>query len=176
MIKLHTKRDAMLKSVCPRIIKKLDQAIEDSGYCNSLWGGWNEFQVKMRGKHIFLTLIPKHVHTKRWDLTGIPSAHAISTINFREEEPETYLAHWYQKDTYLKEHTHMFEVVSNFQEETTQDKLLPSPIYNIFKGRSKKMRRKEGQENPNNPTRTTRKDRIMHCSKCRQLGHVGASV
>lgn len=65
----------------------------------------------------------------------------------------------------------MLEVISSFWGETSFQKMLPPPICNKVKGRPKKMRRKEGWENPKNPTRITRKGRKMHCSKCRQTGH-----
>jgi hypothetical protein len=33
---------------------------------------------------------------RKWDLSGIPCAHAVACIYYNEANPDDYVAHWYR--------------------------------------------------------------------------------
>lgn len=115
------------------------------------------------------------VHVE-WDLTGIPCCHVVSAIQSIYQNPIDYVAHWYNRDTYLKTYSHTLEVLNgeDFWEFTDSDIMGPPPIPKKLRGRPPRLRRREGWEDKGNHgplKRVSRVGRKMHCSICRKSDH-----
>ncbi|XP_020876132.1 uncharacterized protein LOC110227137 [Arabidopsis lyrata subsp. lyrata] len=111
---------------------------------------------------------------RRWDLTGIPCKHAVYVLDDNQDDPEKYVADYYQS-SYLK-NTYVDNIKPvNGEQLWTKTWKPPIGIPNIRKprGRPKKRdRKKEPFESLQNAGKSTRHGRIPHCSRCGQAGHI----
>ncbi|KAF2299779.1 hypothetical protein GH714_003321 [Hevea brasiliensis] len=59
-------------------------------------------------------LFPNAEH-RRWDLNGIPCAHACSVIFANDEHPEDYIPECYKVDTYAKVYAHYINPINGYE-------------------------------------------------------------
>lgn len=175
MGRIHSKRDEMLKkegNLCPRILKKLNKAVELTRYCDHEWDGEHGFEVSDKNGKYKVDLLNKTCSCGVWQLSGIPCHHGATGILFMERPLEEFVSPWYYKDTYLKSYHHLLKPMSgkNDWPETNYQKLLP-PIAKRVAGRPKKNRRKDASEEPKNKKKVSRKGTQIQCSKCKEYGH-----
>ncbi|KAL2924823.1 Antiviral helicase SKI2 [Bienertia sinuspersici] len=108
MQRLAVKKKEMQRSVsiiCPRIEEKLEKAKKDAAECNVVPSSATVFQVSHKMDILSVDLEARSCTCRRWDLTGIPCCHAVSSIFFCHRNAEDYVAHWYTKDTYARSYT-----------------------------------------------------------------------
>ena len=86
----------------PKVAKILEKNKVESATFFSTWCGLTNYQVHNAHGSIFsVDLGRKTCSCRKWDLTGIPCAHAISCIWLKREQPESYVSKWYSKEVYL---------------------------------------------------------------------------
>ncbi|XP_012852893.1 PREDICTED: uncharacterized protein LOC105972477 [Erythranthe guttata] len=86
MKRLHVRRDKMLKhngDICPVIQKRLDFLKEKSMEFIAHWNGHNQFELEgCYGDRLKVNIDEKTCSCRRWQLSGIPCAHAISAMYY----------------------------------------------------------------------------------------------
>ena len=111
---------------------------------------------------------------RKWDLMGIPCAHAISCIWLKREQPESYVSKWYSKEVYLHTYNNLIYSIRDKEDWPSSGKPpLGKPKYGrAMPGRPKRLRRLEPHEVvTHNGTKLSRKYNILLCSKCGAIGH-----
>ncbi|XP_071932917.1 uncharacterized protein [Coffea arabica] len=103
---MENKREWMQKytgKVCPKILKKLEKVKTASSACIATPSGdWN-YEVRcMYGDRYTVNLASRTCSCRRWELNGIPCAHAISAIALTKESPENFVHECYSKEAYMK--------------------------------------------------------------------------
>ena len=97
-------------------LKVLTENTTKSMHYNLEWNGEYSFEVKDSWGNTFIVNLGTQTCTCRsWMLRGIPCCHAIAALHFRKLEPINYVAHWYNKDTYLKVYSHYIQPVTNME-------------------------------------------------------------
>ncbi|CAH9142846.1 unnamed protein product [Cuscuta epithymum] len=130
----------------PLILKKLNKNIVASSGWHVDFNGDDGYEIK-KGRHQFkVKLQGRSCSCRRWDVSGIPCAHAVCAILDHGQNPEDYL------------------------ERSTNDEDIRAPLPKKMSGRPKKKRIREETEVPSG-TQLSRKGRIMCCSVCKQEGH-----
>ncbi|KAK8988249.1 hypothetical protein V6N11_023724 [Hibiscus sabdariffa] len=115
------------------------------------------------------------ISCRKWDLSGIPCAHAISAIWFNKEHPEAYVDACYTVDTQKKIYE---ETINPIRGKTSwpSSTFIPKPPIQQPKqpGRPKTKRKKEPDELTPQREKCAKLRKIgvsMTCSKCGQQGH-----
>ncbi|XP_062164888.1 uncharacterized protein LOC133871456 [Alnus glutinosa] len=95
---------AMEGNVGPKIKEKLEKE-DEAGHCTPIFAGDGLFEVECRGRRYAVNLPAKTCGCRKWDVSGIPCAHAISSIWHGGGNPEDYLSPYFGKEMYLKAYT-----------------------------------------------------------------------
>ena len=109
---------------------------------------------------------------RRWDVSGIPCAHALAAIAYEGKDPIDFLDACYSKEVYLKAYEQLLHPVKGpmFWPEGDMEPVLP-PKVNKPKGRRQTQRIREALEGRKATGKMSRIGRKMHCSICKQAGH-----
>ncbi|OIT34677.1 hypothetical protein A4A49_60490 [Nicotiana attenuata] len=109
---------------------------------------------------------------RSWQLKGIPCAHAITAMHYKNYEVEPYVDHWYRKDTYLKAYSRFIQPLTsmNLWPKSTLPAIEP-PVITAMPGKPKEKRRKAADEPKKKFGKGTRIGRQMRRSLCKTLGH-----
>lgn len=158
----------------PYAIKVIEAAKEEgTRHCEVWWGGGNRYEVLRRGETDVVNIETKSCTCRKWELTGIPCAHAMACITKNRLQYDEYVDPFYSKETYLRTYNDIIQPMpgSNQYEVSGMVQPLP-PKYIVQPGRPKKhaRRREEGEEVPSK----VKKIRIVgqtKCSNCGQPGH-----
>ncbi|OIS98379.1 hypothetical protein A4A49_60949, partial [Nicotiana attenuata] len=158
----------------PMAMKVLEENTERSMKCNIFWNGEYGFEVKQASgasevKH--LVDINRQTCTCRaWMLKGIPCAHAVAALHFKNLEPMNYISHWYSNATYMKTYSYFLQPVlgMNMWQESQNPTVIP-PHVKKMPERPKKVRRKELGENKTG--KLSKSGVEMTCSNCHNKGH-----
>nr|XP_027086445.1 uncharacterized protein LOC113708174 [Coffea arabica] len=183
MVRMENKREWMQKytgKVCPKILKKLEKVKTASSACIATPSGdWN-YEVRcMYGDRYTVNLASRTCSCRRWELNGIPCAHAISAIALTKESPENFVHECYSKEAYMKAYGPIIYPLNgeHLWKDLKQGPVLPPETIKL-PGRPKKVRRKEPDEPPATTTsqgQTKRLSRVglmdYKCRKCKQKGH-----
>jgi hypothetical protein len=95
-------KDYMLRyqgEICPMIRKILEKAKRDAIAWTPIWHGdsqYSQFSITDETDTYAVNLIDRTCACRKWDLSGIPCAHAISAIFYNQANPDDYVAHWYR--------------------------------------------------------------------------------
>ncbi|KAL0390833.1 UNVERIFIED_CONTAM: hypothetical protein Scaly_0440400 [Sesamum calycinum] len=139
-------------------------------------------ELKKKAWSILLTGMAR-ISLRKWQLTGIPCAHAISGMYFMGYKPEDYVHEYYHKSNFLRVYNHLMMPLLGPEEWPHSDRptLLP-PISERMPGRPKKQdRRKTLDEMKNKKDEVTncgekrgklgRQGLVMTCKTCHVAGH-----
>ncbi|CAL2236760.1 unnamed protein product [Prunus armeniaca] len=101
------------------------------------------------GPRIHTFLEKNKVEKQRWNLTEIPSGHAIACICRRHEDPVKYIHSRYKKASWKRASGPFIHPIANEElwEHTNFPPILP-PVYHKQPGRPKKVRAREKDEKP----------------------------
>ena len=77
--------------LCPKIRKRLNKEKMASNRWLACWAGHTKFEVKNMLESFTMDLAESKCSYRKWDITSIPCAHAISCIFFNKEEAEKYV-------------------------------------------------------------------------------------
>lgn len=180
MKRLKAKADLVKKwkfNWCPKILNTLEKNKQQAWLYHAIFSGGPRAQVCGGGEQYVVDLESRTCSCRRWQLTGIPCAHAIQAIVEQNEDPQTYLASCYKVETYMKVYSHYIEPINghelwpNVEEKV---KIVPPEPVRKKKGRKRLMRRKESEELEKASAKKKLKKRqglVMRCSKCGGLNH-----
>ncbi|XP_019237729.1 PREDICTED: uncharacterized protein LOC109217893 [Nicotiana attenuata] len=139
-------------------MKVLEENTERSMKCNIFWNGEFGFNVKEGSgasevKH--LVDINRQTCTYRaWMLKGIPCAHAVAALHYKNLEPLNYISHQY--------------TCHGMWPESQNPTLIPPHVKKMISGPNK-VRRKEPGENKIG--KLSKSGVEMTCSNCHNKGH-----
>ncbi|KAL4388980.1 hypothetical protein GQ457_09G022140 [Hibiscus cannabinus] len=161
--------------LCPKIQKKVDTLIEQAARCWPSHAGALRYEVAFgpSDQHV-VDLEAGVCSCRKWDLTGIPCAHAISAMLSIQRRPENYVDSCYHRTTQINLYSNYIFPIrgANQWEQVPEMESLPilPPIQRRPTGRPKKKRRKAADEQDNGPSRGHRTLEIK-CSKCGKPRH-----
>ncbi|CAL5408086.1 unnamed protein product [Camellia sinensis] len=158
-------------NIGPKIHKVLEKNKTNAVAYIPAFTGDKKFEVRgMHGDQFIVDLKKETCSCTRWELTGIPCAHAISVIWTSME----YVHYCYKKDSFLKAYTHMICPMNGAKMwKQSGKKPMFSLEYLKQPGRPRKARRREPDEGPKGqkPTKLRRFKKNLSCRKCGQKGH-----
>ncbi|XP_012831566.1 PREDICTED: uncharacterized protein LOC105952548 [Erythranthe guttata] len=131
MKSVHVKRDKMAKyrgEICPNIQKQLDVSKEKTMEFIAHWNGKDQFELEgCFGSKFRVNLGDKTCSCRRWQLSGIPCAHAIAVMFHMSYLPESYMDNFYRKETYLRVYNHLMDTLDGHKmwPQSGKPKLLP---------------------------------------------------
>ena len=178
MRRLETKKSEALNwrhHVGPRIFKILETNKTEATTCRPDYGGNLAFQVRtLEFKQYVVDLRAKTCACRRWNLSGIPCAHAISAINSRGLDIYDYVHHSLTKNTYLKIYSYFIRPINgpNLWRKTDLPSIEP-PTVKKQRGRPKKKRQKEPGESRADEIGTCKLSKTNIPKKCRACGLEG---
>ncbi|KAL0381974.1 UNVERIFIED_CONTAM: hypothetical protein Scaly_0484700 [Sesamum calycinum] len=192
MKRVYVKRDQIKKhkgKLTPNIQKLIEELKKKSMEYIAHWNGKDQFEVEScYGDKHNLHLGEKTCSCRKWQLTGIPCAHAISGMYFMGYKPEDYVHEYYHKSNFLRVYNHLMMPLLGPEEWPHSDRptLLP-PISERMPGRPKKQdRRKTLDEMKNKKDEVTncgekrgklgRQGLVMTCKTCHVAGHKQKNV
>ncbi|KAE8720330.1 hypothetical protein F3Y22_tig00020348pilonHSYRG00008 [Hibiscus syriacus] len=161
-------------SLCPRIQKKIELAIQQSTRCWPTYTGGQKYQVSAGLSNQHAIDIENHsCSCRKWDLTGIPCIHDVSVMVLNNQRPEVYVHNSYFVTTQREIYSHFIQPMrgpNQWLTDTTCEPVIP-PTIRRPPGRPKKERRKETYEPTNSHATMSKKGIMMYCSKCGQPVH-----
>ncbi|XP_009789750.2 uncharacterized protein [Nicotiana sylvestris] len=173
--KLREFADTWICDISPIAMKVYQDNIAQSMRCTIKWNGEYDYEVEDTSLRVVLkhcvNMQAQTCTCRSWMLKGIPCAHAIAAMHFKNLDPINYISHWYHKSTYLKAYSTFIQPVSNMQmwPTSTNPPIEPPPIKKM-PGRPKKKRRREETEHPTSG-KLSRRGMEMTCSNYGGYGH-----
>ncbi|XP_072076693.1 uncharacterized protein [Arachis hypogaea] len=139
------------REVLPRIRTKVEKQADASGKWVSTYAGRDKYEVTSihGGKEKFVVDLKNHeCSCRKFQLSGIPCAHAMTCIRKMCFNVDNFVANCYKKETYSNCYQHVVYPVNgpNLWVKTQFDDVLP-PVYRKPIGRPKLKRNKATDEN-----------------------------
>ncbi|PHT58298.1 hypothetical protein CQW23_00661 [Capsicum baccatum] len=103
----------------------------------------------------------------------IPCTHALAAMHYKGWNVESFVDHWYKRETYLKAYDKYIQPMTNIKMWTrsTRPPIEPPEITSML-GRLGKNRKKAKDEPVKKKfEKATRKDRKITCFVCKSIGH-----
>lgn len=138
-----------------------------------LWNGKDGFEVQEGEYRRFTVDLEKWTCSCRyWELSGLPCAHAISSIYTCGLKLDDFIADCYSINTYNQIYDHVLQPVEGKESWPVSDNPRPHrPVrVNNKPGRKKTERTREEQEKPKS-SKISRKGVKMRCSVCGSTQH-----
>ncbi|OIT38859.1 hypothetical protein A4A49_64504 [Nicotiana attenuata] len=158
--------------ISPMAMEILGENAQRAAKCEVKFNGETGYEIQ-DGPYKHVVDFRAYTCTCRsWQLKGIPCAHAITAMHYKNYEVEPYVDHWYRKDTYLKAYSRFIQPLTsmNLWPTSTLPAMEP-PVITAMPGRPKKKRTKAADEPKKKFGKGTRIGRQMRCSLCKTLGH-----
>ncbi|XP_022889642.1 uncharacterized protein LOC111405125 [Olea europaea var. sylvestris] len=177
---IQSRRDKMSKALghlCPKIQRKLLKSSEMAEGFEVDWSGGAQSYVKCSSGEYVVDLPNRTCACRRWDLTGIPCAHAVAAIVDRYDEPWKYVHECYRFDTYLSCYENIINPIngSKLWPSSNAPPIKPPSWFVPRRGKKQKRRR---QQEEDVITRSGSKAKmkkqgfvLMTCSVCGGKGH-----
>ncbi|KAK8661611.1 hypothetical protein V6N13_091209 [Hibiscus sabdariffa] len=167
--------DKYIGTLCPKIQKKLDLAIEHSARCWPTRAGDQMYQVSCGPSNQHAVDLKCFTCTcRKWDLTGIPCSHAVSCMVLENLKLESFVHSCYKIETQQLIYKSLIKPMrgpNQWVTDTTCEPVLP-PKLRRPPGRPKAKRKREADEAPQTSTsRFTKRGVKIYCSKCGKPGH-----
>ncbi|KAG8376122.1 hypothetical protein BUALT_Bualt09G0030500 [Buddleja alternifolia] len=131
--------------LCPIIAKFLEDTKLKAMEYIAHWNGRDQFEIETSyGNRYKLHLGDMTCSCRRWDLTGIPCAHAVCGMFYCGYNPYEFVSPCYRKDTYFKSYTHLMGALDRTEmwSKSSVEPLLP-PINETLPSRPKLHNRKK---------------------------------
>ncbi|KAH7854192.1 hypothetical protein Vadar_011227 [Vaccinium darrowii] len=178
LVKRRTFVEKWHGQIGPKIVKLLDKNIALCKEYVVVITGDNQFEVKgFSGNTFCINMNAQTCSCRRWDLTGIPCAHALAVFRESRKKVEGIVHHYYQKQTYVNTYKHVMYPMNGMDmwEKTDKPPIQP-PHYARKSGRPKKCRRREVDEPPPAEDGTKKMKRHLKKLSCRRCGGKGHNV
>ncbi|KAF7823096.1 uncharacterized protein G2W53_021240 [Senna tora] len=155
------------QSVGPRIVKAINETIEDARFCRVKLAGRNLYEVYDGFSRFPVDLISHTCECKAWQISGLPCKHGAAAIIYTRAKVENFCDAYYSIEKYITTYSGLVSPLPGLNTLEEID-LLPPPLRRL-PGRPKKSRRREKDEAP--PSDVRRKLSTIKCTNCGQLGH-----
>jgi len=166
-----TKADRWMGAICPHIMRKLNTYITMAGYCHAISNGADKFEVKHFDNTFTVDLQQKTCSCRYWQLAGLPCCHAISSIYWKTNVLDDYIADCFRVEHFKNTYAHCLEPLEGIEGWPISDRpKLRAPGYIKMPGRPKKERTREPTEKPK-ATKMSRVGTVIRCRKCKGTGH-----
>lgn len=158
-------------TLCPKIQKIIEEMKVEARNCEVAYAGNHIYEVWHGVRTLVVDLANHTCVCRKWDVTGIPCAHAVAAIMSAKRQPESYVNECYNRDSYMRAYAPIIHPIPDQTEwvHTEFDPIVPPPLRRP-PGRPKKARRR-GPDEPNNPHLAKRTHQSLRCSNCQELGH-----
>ncbi|KAL6556398.1 hypothetical protein OROGR_005686 [Orobanche gracilis] len=154
--------------------RKLDRLkVDSNGWTPTFTGDADDesFEVTKHKSRLAVSLSRHTCTCNVWQLTGIPCAHAIAAIAWKNERPEDYVHPWLTVDSMHATYEYFIKPVNSeeFWTETNNPKPEPPKLK-----RPKKQRRKDGhsEERPGTSKNKVKRTWDVLCYRCGEHGHI----
>jgi len=177
MRRYQLKRDGIAKlkgKLCPRIVEKLEAIGESASDCLSRFASDGIFEVEQGRRQYAVNLRRRTCGCRKWEVTGIPCAHAHSAITFHGHKPEDYVDPCYSIEMYKKAYAPIiYPMPSEEQWVKTAHDVLDLPRSRLMSGGPRKARVRGPDESrvPQNPYRMRKFGLKGRCRLCKLVGH-----
>ncbi|KAG5589397.1 hypothetical protein H5410_039911 [Solanum commersonii] len=123
-------------------------------------------------KHV-VDLKKKVCSCRSWQLKGILCGHALTIIHYKDWVVDTFVDHWYKKETYLKAYNRFIQPMTNMKMWPKSDRpaIEPPEITSMPRRPGKNRKRDSDEPVKKKFGKATRKGRKMKCSVCKTFGH-----
>jgi len=176
MTRFQQKRDgvrAASHKICPKIQKKLERSKDEAKNCICRWQNELEFEVDhMFDARRIMNLAQGTCSCGKWQLNGIPCAHACAAIYMHKQKPEQFLDGYYMMDKYMQAYepqVHAMLGLEEWPDVGAYDEILP-PVDRVQPGRPRKARRRAPDE-LTNPYKISRSGYVVTCGNYGVKGH-----
>jgi hypothetical protein len=177
MRRYQLKRDVINKlkgKLCPRIVEKLEAIGEAASNCLSCFADDGIFEVEKGSRQYVVDLRRMTCGCRKWEVTGIPCAHAHSTITFHRHKPEDYVDPCYSIEMYKKAYAPIiYSMPSEEQWVKTAHDVLDRSRSRLMPGGPRKARVRGSDESrvPQNSYRMRKFGLKGRCVLCKLVGH-----
>ncbi|XVF33951.1 hypothetical protein REPUB_Repub18cG0015600 [Reevesia pubescens] len=145
--------------------------------CEVVFNGAHGFKVDLGERRYIINLGDGTCTCRRYQLSGIPCAHAICVIRDQAGNVEDYVSNWFHKEVYTLVYGNVLNSMPKRKDwpkvQKTEEKVLPPKIRKMPR-RPKTARRKdpdEPQKVPKQNVQLSRKGMMQTCSFCHKDGH-----
>ncbi|XP_062011844.1 uncharacterized protein LOC133728443 [Rosa rugosa] len=185
MTRLNNRRNSARRWRCkvgPRVEKIMKKNARWSHEYRALESSENRFEIQGRGVACESGVVGQHCvqldarscTCRRWDLSGLPCAHAIAAIYSKGWSPDEFVAEWYTQQKYLEAYEVVLNPIAGVAEWERIERPVAPPLYRRQPGRPKTKRTKEpGEEPPLAGTEVLPKSYYsqIKCGRCGNRGH-----
>ena len=91
MTRFQDNREKILRvelDICAKVLKRLHKEKLVANRLLACWAGQTQFEVKNGLQSFTIDLSITHCSCRKWDISGIPCAHAITYIFFNRQDAE----------------------------------------------------------------------------------------
>ncbi|XP_075481378.1 uncharacterized protein LOC142522108 [Primulina tabacum] len=175
MVRFQTNREKAEKwdgVMCPKIKVVLAKNSKEAAVFSPLMADETHFQITGLHQQHSVDLCRMTCSCRKWDLTGIPCAHAVCAIWCKQENPEDYVHRFYSVLKYKQCYSRSIMPINGpaLWPECQFTPPLP-PIYKEKVGRPAKLRRRQPDEVP--ASRQSKLKGVKRNNKCRTCGGFG---
>ncbi|KAG5570413.1 hypothetical protein H5410_060179 [Solanum commersonii] len=162
-----------ITNVAPMAMDILRKNVEIADNCEVKFNGDFGFEIHDPPYKHVVDLKKKVCSCRSWQLKGIHCGHALTTIHYKDWVVDTFVDHWYKKETYLKAYNRFIQPMTNMKMWPKSDRpAIEPPEITTMPGRPGKNRRKDSDEPVKKKFgKATRKGRKLKCSVCKTFGH-----
>ncbi|WVZ11151.1 hypothetical protein V8G54_015681 [Vigna mungo] len=175
-------------AICPKILSRLRKEalltqywIPSTSYALLMlphvdsWSAEKIFEVRHvshTGDKYVVNIDESSCSCRKWSLSGIPCAHALTTMRFLNLNEEDYIPACFHTSTYQQIYSSIIYPINgnNLWEVTQYEDVMP-PSKRKLPSRPKKKRRLEQWELKKDSTRMTKGGLLKRYSNCREVGH-----
>ncbi|WMV26387.1 hypothetical protein MTR67_019772, partial [Solanum verrucosum] len=151
----------------------LSENAEHASICEVKFNRDNGYEIQDPPYKHVVNLKKKVCSCRSWKLQGIPCAHGIMAMHYKDLDVESFVDHWYKKETYLKAYSKFIQPMTNMKmwHKSRRPSIEPPKITSI-PGRPRKNRSKYSDEPSKKKfLKATSKGRKINCSLCKNFGH-----
>jgi hypothetical protein len=160
--------------LCPRIVEKLEAVNEEATDCLSHYACDTLFEVEQECKAYVVDLRKRTYGCRKWEITGIPCAHAHSAITFHGHKPKDYVDHFYSIEMYNEAYAPMIYPVPNEEQWILTNHGVLEPLRSrVTPSRPQKARTRAPDESRDlkNPYKMRKFGLKGKCGFCKMFGH-----
>ena len=91
MTMFQDKKEKILRvesDICAKVLKRLHKEKVAANRWLACWAGQTQFEVKNGLQSFIVDMAIAHCSCRKWDISGIPCAHAITCIFFNRQDAE----------------------------------------------------------------------------------------
>ncbi|KAL4294633.1 hypothetical protein AHAS_Ahas18G0247600 [Arachis hypogaea] len=142
--------------IMPTIKKKLEKKAKYARDWRPFWSAASKYEVMCGLDKFVVDLSAGKCSCRRWQMSGLPCPHAISSITFKGLDLELFVDDHYKKNAYLR---------------SKYDDIMPPPYRRPSHRPVKKRKRGPGDEDNRSQTHLSRRGQTQKCSNYGALGH-----